>query len=248
MKTASTRQKLLLGIGLTVLVVATVLTIWVTVKWNRVARFQACFDRAWEISYNVNHDVDRLPAFLDEMVMNFISSRYSAAGYPHAYDSLVRARYESLFVGPIHSIDVYYPEQWQSEGIAEAIRGFPKLRKLTISEGPEDADAYISLCRQLAETPLVALRLEIAQEFDQQALKELRDSETLRELVIIYAPIDPEMTEILIGWSELERLVLVNEEGEISEADLDRIHQARPGFLSTEDPGRGAYCPNSPAP
>jgi hypothetical protein len=209
-------------------------------RWQDIAHLQSQFGRAWEISYNVNGSPRFLPKFVEKRAEDFFWKRYGSAAYPKNYPELLEDRFESLFVGRIKAIDIWYPETINNR-LGSALKAFPALDSLSIEDGWErPVDEVEALAGTLADLELRRLALYGFQTLSTEAIQALARSDSLRELRISEARINQEAIATFTQWKTLEKLVLI--ECEYDGAALSRMEEARPTLLS-RDGNVWGFCP-----
>ena len=211
------------------------LLLWQPIQQARaVAAVQDSLDRAWEITFGDQDKPIALPDWLDDKTSEVLTRifRYD----PDNRYSIHRARFRSLFRGPIEFIGIYYPENIRGD-LGATLRRFPHLRRFTFFENeddfPTEADMTL-LCTRLRSLPkLEEIELGGGQLTD-AALAQLAGHPGLRTVEISFSQLTPACAATFATMPRLTSLIIGQvipaNPGplELSEKDKDAIRTALP--------------------
>ena len=210
-------------------------------RWQKIAYLQQQFARSWEISYNFNGAPPMMPTSLRKWADGYFWKNYGSSVYPTNYPELLVDRFESLFLGEIKAIDIWYPGS-VGDDLGGALSAFPNLEDLWIMDGSGDRPPYQweKLAEALTGLRLRRLALYGAHTLDPGVVETLSRSKSLRELRISEAEITEESMLLFRRWRTLEKLVL--DDCKYDAQALMRLKKERPKLLVTGSSEWG-FCP-----
>ena len=221
------------------LLLAIVLLCWAPIqRMLAVAALQNTLERAWDSSFNNGERPDLLPEWLETKVRSSLTERFSEPSavtsstptYAYNRDVLFRERFRILFRGPIHTIEVWYPQAFRGD-LGASLQAFPSLRRFKVYENDllPTEDQWNTLCQRLRHLEnLQQIELGGAQLTD-AAISQLAHHPNLQTVAITYGALTPASAATFASLPRLTSLRLKDQgRNGLSPEDQQKIREALP--------------------